>query len=106
MEQIVAVAERLAEVSALQSESTRHLLEEFTWCSVSVFKHAFAHLLVAEQLQQLHYLSNQNGSTHLNNIKMLCREANNLFNAFWLGIPIFGSNFWDPPSEVEFRFHF
>ncbi len=29
-EQIVAVAERLAEVSALPSESTRHILERFT----------------------------------------------------------------------------
>jgi len=30
-EQIIAVAERLAEVSALPSESTRHILEGFTW---------------------------------------------------------------------------
>ncbi len=30
-EQIIAVAERLAKVSALPSESTRHILEGFTW---------------------------------------------------------------------------
>ncbi len=33
-EQIIAVAERLAEVSALPSESTCHILEGFTRCSV------------------------------------------------------------------------
>jgi hypothetical protein len=37
-EQIIAVAERLAEVSALPSESTRHILEGFTQCSVFVFR--------------------------------------------------------------------
>ena len=54
-EQIVAVAERLAEVSVLSTESTRHILEGFTRCSVIVFRQTFAHLLVAEQLQQLCY---------------------------------------------------
>ena len=49
-EQIIAVAERLAEVSALPSESTRHILEGFTRCAVIVFRQAFAHLLVAERL--------------------------------------------------------
>jgi hypothetical protein len=53
MEQIIAVAERLAEVSALPSESTRHILEGFTRCSVIFFRQTFAHLLVAERLQQL-----------------------------------------------------
>jgi len=57
-EQIIAVAERLAEVSALPSESTRHILEGFTRCSVIVFRQTFAHLLVAERLQQLRYLTN------------------------------------------------
>ena len=47
-EQIVAVAERLAEVSALPTESTRHILEGFTRCSVIIFRQTFAHLLVAE----------------------------------------------------------
>jgi hypothetical protein len=41
-EQIIAVAERLAKVSALPSESTHHILEGFTWCSVIVFKQTFA----------------------------------------------------------------
>ncbi len=40
-EQIIAVAERLAEVSALPSESTRHTLDGFTRCSVIVFKADF-----------------------------------------------------------------
>jgi hypothetical protein len=57
-EQIIAVAERLAEVSALPSESTCHILEGFTWCSVIVFRQTFAQLLVAERLQQLRYLTN------------------------------------------------
>jgi len=56
-EQIIAVAERLAEVSVLPSESTRHILEGFTWCSVNIFRQTFAHLLVAERLQQLRYLT-------------------------------------------------
>jgi hypothetical protein len=80
-EQIIAVAERLAKVSALPSESTRHILEGFTRCSVIVFRQNFAHLLVAERLQQLYYLTNQNDSTCLFDIKKLCKEANNLFNS-------------------------
>jgi hypothetical protein len=52
-EQIIAVAERLTEVSALPSESTRHILEGFTWCSVILFRQTSAHLLVAERWQLL-----------------------------------------------------
>ena len=37
-EQIVAVAERLAEVSALPTESTRHILEGFTVHSVLCYR--------------------------------------------------------------------
>jgi hypothetical protein len=40
-EQIVAVAERLAKVSALPSECTHHILEGFIWCPVNVFKQTF-----------------------------------------------------------------
>jgi hypothetical protein len=80
-EQIIAVAGRLAEVSALPSERTRHILEGFTWCSVIVFRQTFAHRLVAEQLQQLCYLTNQNDSSGLTNIMTLCKEANDLFNS-------------------------
>jgi hypothetical protein len=46
-EQIIAVAERLSKVSALPSESTHHILEGFTRCSVLAFRQTFAHLLVA-----------------------------------------------------------
>jgi hypothetical protein len=81
MKQIIVVAERLAEVFALPSESTHHILEGFTWCSVIVFRQTFVHLLVAEQLQQLHYLTDQNDSTHLFDIKKLYKEANDLFNS-------------------------
>jgi len=49
-EQIIAVAERLVEESVLPSESTHHILERFTRCSVIVFRQTFAHLLVAERL--------------------------------------------------------
>jgi hypothetical protein len=80
-EQIIAVAERLAEVSALPSESTRHILEVFAWCSVIVFRQTFAHLLVAQRLQQLCYLTNRNDSSCLIDIKTLCKEANDLFNS-------------------------
>ncbi len=49
MDQIIGVAERLAEVSTmLPSESTRHIFEGFTRCSVIVFRQTFAHLLVAD----------------------------------------------------------
>jgi hypothetical protein len=80
-EQIIAVAERLAKVSALPSESTHHILEGFTRCSVIVFRQTFAQLLVAEWLQQLRYLTNRNDSICLFNIKKLCKKANNLFNS-------------------------
>ena len=92
-EQIIAVAERLAEVSALPSESTRHILEGFTRCSVIVFRQTFAHLLVAERLQQLRYLTNRNDSSRLIDIKRLCKEANDLFNSLNV------SNEWNIPSK-------
>ena len=92
-EQIVAVAERLAEVSALPTESTRHILEGFTRCSVIVFRQTFAHLLVAERLQQLRYLTNRNDSSRLIDIKRLCKEANDLFNSLNV------SNEWNIPSK-------
>jgi hypothetical protein len=78
-EQIIAVAERLAEVSVLPSESTRHILEGFTRCSVIIFRQTFAHLLVAERLQQLRYLTNRNDSSCLIDIKT---EWSN-----WCGLP-------------------
>jgi uncharacterized membrane protein YgcG len=92
-EQIIADAERLAEVSALPSESTRHILEGFTWCSVIVFRQTFAHLLVAEGLQQLCYLTNRNDSFRLIDIKRLCKEANDLFNSLKV------SNEWNIPQK-------
>jgi hypothetical protein len=92
-EQIIAVTERLAEVFALPSESTRHILEGFTRCSVIVFKQTFAHLLVAERLQQLRYLTNRNDSSRLIDIKRLCKEANNLFNSLNV------SNEWNFPQK-------
>jgi hypothetical protein len=52
-DQIVAIAERLAEVSALPSECTIQLLEGLTKCSVTVFRQTFSHLLVSERLRQL-----------------------------------------------------
>ena len=64
-EQIIAIAERLAKVSALPSESTRHILEGFTLCSVIVFRQTFAHLLIAERLQQLCYLTNLEMTLHV-----------------------------------------
>ena len=78
-EQIIAVAERLTEVSVLPSESTRHILEGFTRCSVIIFRQTFAHLLVAERLQQLRYLTNRNDSSCLIDIKT---EWSN-----WCGLP-------------------
>jgi hypothetical protein len=81
VEQFIAVAERLAEVSVLPSESTHHILEEFTWCSVIVFRQTFAHLLVAEQLHQLCYSTNHNDSSCLIDIKTLRKETNDLFNS-------------------------
>ena len=92
-EQIVAVAERLAEVSALPTESTRHILEGFTRCSVIVFRQTFAHLLVAERLQRLCYLTNRYDSSRLIDIKRLYKEANDLFNSLNV------SNEWNIPSK-------
>ena len=93
MEQIIADTERLAEVSALPSESTRHVLEGFTRCSVNIFRQTFAHLLVAERIQQLRYLTDQNDSSRLIDIKKLCKEANNLFNSLDV------SNEWNIPQK-------
>jgi len=92
-EQIIAVAERLAEVSALPSESTRHILEGFTRCSYNIFRQTFAHLLVAERLQQLHYLTDRNDSSRLIDIKKLCKEANDLLNSLNV------SNEWNIPQK-------
>jgi hypothetical protein len=92
-EQIVAVAERLTKVSVLPRESTCHILEGFTWCSVIIFRQTFTHLLVAERLQQLCYLTNWNDSTCLLDIKKLCKEANNLFNSLNV------SNEWNIPQK-------
>jgi len=93
MEQIIAIAERLPEVSALPSKSTRHILEGFTWCSVFFFRQTFAHLLVFERLQQLCYLTYRNDSSCLIDIKRLCKEANNLFNSLNV------SNEWNIPQK-------
>ncbi len=46
MEQIVAVVEQLAKISALPTECTVQILEGFTRCSVLTFKEVFCHLLV------------------------------------------------------------
>jgi hypothetical protein len=101
-EQNIAVAERLAKVSALPSESTHHILEGFTWCSVIVFRQTFAQLLVAERLQQLRYLTNRNDSSRLFDIKRLCKEANDLFNSLNV------SNEWIIPQKhfVDACFNF
>jgi hypothetical protein len=92
-EQIIAITERLAKVPALPSESTRHILEGFTQCSVIVFRQTFAHLLVAEIYQQLYYLTNRNDSSCLIDIKKLCKEANDLFNSLNV------SNEWNIPQK-------
>jgi hypothetical protein len=52
-EQIVAVAEQLAKVSAFLTECTVQILKGFTRCSVLTFKETFRHLLVSDYLQQL-----------------------------------------------------
>ncbi len=79
--QIIAVTERLAEVSALHSECTVKLLERRTKCFVTVFRQTFSHLLVGEHLRQLCTLTTLHNSSCLDGIKKLCKEANNMFNA-------------------------
>ncbi len=80
-EQIIAIAERLAEVSALPSECTVQLLEGLTKCSVTVFRQTFSHLLVGERLRQLCTLTTLHNSSCLGGIKKLCKKANDMFNA-------------------------
>jgi hypothetical protein len=60
--EIVAVAERLAEVSSLLTECVAQILEGFTRCSVPVFMHTYQHLLTGEQLLQLSTHTAHNGS--------------------------------------------
>jgi hypothetical protein len=91
-EQIVAVAERLAEVSALPTEVTVQILEGFTKCSVISFKETFKHLLVTERLRQLRTLTPLHDSSRLGGIKKLCKEANEMFNALNV------SNSWNIPQ--------
>jgi hypothetical protein len=57
MAEVIAVAERLAEVSALPSECVVQILEGLTRCSVTVFRCTFDHLLMIEQLHQLNALT-------------------------------------------------
>ena len=92
-EQIIAVAERLAEVSSLPTEVTAQILEGFTKCSVLTFKETFKHLLVAERLRQLRTLSTLHDSSRLGGIKKLCKEANDMFNALNV------SNEWNIPHS-------
>ena len=81
--QILAVAERLAEVSALPTEVTVQILEGFTRCSVPIFKQTFSHLLVGERLKQLRTLTclSLHDNTRLGGIRTLCKEANDMFNS-------------------------
>ena len=95
-EQIVAVAERLAEVSALPSECTVQLLEGLTKCSVTVFRQTFSHLLVGERLRQLRTLTTLHDSTRLGGIKKLCKEANDMFNSLNV------SKEWNIPQKHRF----
>ena len=71
MEQLVAVAERLAKVAALPCECTIQLLEGLTKCSVAVFRQTFIHLLVVERLRQLCTLTSLHDSSCLGGIKKL-----------------------------------
>ena len=95
-EQIIAVAERLAEVSALPSECTVQLLEGLTKCSVTVFRQTFSHLLVGERLRQLRTLTTLHDSTRLGGIKKLCKEANDMFNSLNV------SKEWNIPQKHRF----
>jgi hypothetical protein len=79
-EQLVAIAERLAEVSALLCECTVQLLEGLTKCSITIFRQTFSHLLVSEHLRQLPTLTSLHDSSCLGGIKKLCKEANDMFN--------------------------
>ena len=79
--EIVAVAERLAEVSSLPTECVAQILEGFTRCSVLVFKHTYQHLLTGERLLQLSTHTGRNDSGRLPDIKSLCKQGNDLFNA-------------------------
>jgi hypothetical protein len=67
-EWIFAIAEQLAEVSALPSECNIQLLEGLTKCSITVFKQTFRHLLVGECLRQLRTLTTLHDSTRLGGI--------------------------------------
>ena len=82
-EQIIAVVERLAKVSALPVECTVQILEGFTKCSVNIFRQTFSHVLVSERLKQLRTLScmSLHDSSRLVGIKKLCKEANDMFNS-------------------------
>jgi hypothetical protein len=53
MEQILAVAERLDEVSALPSECTVQLLEGLTKGSLTIFRQTFSHLLVSDTAAEM-----------------------------------------------------
>jgi hypothetical protein len=81
-EQLIAIAERLAKVAAIPCECTIQLLEGLTKCSITVFRQTFSHLLVSEHLRQLCTLTSLHDSSCLGGIKkLLCKEANNMFNA-------------------------
>ncbi len=72
-EQIVAVAERLAKVSALPSECTVQLLEGLTKCSITIFRQTFSHLLVGVR-RQLRTLTTLHDSSCLGGIKNCVRR--------------------------------
>jgi hypothetical protein len=94
-EQIVAIAERLAKVSALPSECTVQLCEGLTKCSFTIFRQTFSHFLVGERLRQLCTLTTLHNSSCLGGIKKLCKEANDMFNALNL------SKEWNIPQKHQ-----
>ncbi len=69
--EVIAVTERLAEVSALPSECVVQIHEGQTRCSVTVFRRTFDHLLMIERLHQLNTLTGRHDSSRLVNIKRI-----------------------------------
>jgi hypothetical protein len=68
-EQLIAIAERLAEVCALPCECTIQLLEGLIKCCDTVFRQTFSRLLVGEHLRQRCTLTSLHDSSHLGGIK-------------------------------------
>lgn len=94
VQQIMAVAERLAEVSDLPRDTPLQVLTGFTKCSVPEFAEPFKLMLNTERVKQMSsYAGSHSDQACLSTLRKLCLLASNSFNSLNV------SNQWNIPAN-------